>query len=180
MNSRSTRRGTLWPSTDGGKPIYIPPHIKVTYSPWLMHRRTDLWGPTGEHRHNRDPSLDALTFPTAHEFDPDRFLDDRVKQYLTPNPFIFLPFNAGPRICLGQQFAYNEASAVIARIAQVFEKIRFDMDSNPEAKPPVEWATGMGRKVKEKVWVRSHLTVHANGGVWVRMEEADPDRGSER
>ena len=50
-----------------------------------MHRRTDLWGP------------DAL------EFDPDRFLDDRLHKYLTPNPFIFLPFNAGPRICLGQQ-----------------------------------------------------------------------------
>ena len=36
-------------------------------------------------------------------FDPDRFLDERVKKYLTPNPFIFCPFNAGPRICLGQQ-----------------------------------------------------------------------------
>ena len=39
----------------------------------------------------------------ALKFDPDRFLDDRVRTYLTPNPFIFLPFNAGPRICLGQQ-----------------------------------------------------------------------------
>ena len=37
------------------------------------------------------------------EFDPDRFLDDRLKKYLGANPFIFLPFNAGPRICLGQQ-----------------------------------------------------------------------------
>lgn len=37
------------------------------------------------------------------EFDPDRFLDERLQKYLTPNPFIFLPFNAGPRICLGQQ-----------------------------------------------------------------------------
>ena len=50
-----------------------------------MQRRADLWGP------------DAL------EFDPDRFLDCRLRKYLTPNPFIFLPFNAGPRICLGQQ-----------------------------------------------------------------------------
>lgn len=37
------------------------------------------------------------------EFDPNRFIDDRLHKYLTPNPYIFLPFNAGPRICLGQQ-----------------------------------------------------------------------------
>jgi len=43
------------------------------------------------------------THRTALEFDPDRFLDERVQKYLVPNPFIFLPFNAGPRICLGQQ-----------------------------------------------------------------------------
>ena len=103
-----------------------------------------------------------------------------MKQYLVPNPFIFLPFNAGPRICLGQQFAYNEASTVIARIAQAFEKIRLDMDANPEAKPPADWASGTGRKGKEKVWVRSHVTLYANGGVWVKMEEANPGRKSER
>lgn len=40
------------------------------------------------------------------EFDPDRFLDDRLQKYLVPNPFIFLPFNAGPKICLGQQVRY--------------------------------------------------------------------------
>ena len=40
---------------------------------------------------------------TALMFDPERFLDERVQKYLIPNPFIFLPFNGGPRICLGQQ-----------------------------------------------------------------------------
>ena len=119
-------------------------------------------------------SSGMLTFPSANEFDPDRFLDDRIKQYLIPNPFIFLPFNAGPRICLGQQFAYNGASTVIARIAQAFEKIRLDMDSNPEAKPPADWASGIGRKAAEKVWVRGHLTLFANGGVWVKAEDASP------
>ena len=43
---------------------------------------------------------------TALEFDPDRFLDERKRKYLLPNPFIFLPFNAGPRICLGQQVRF--------------------------------------------------------------------------
>lgn len=110
----------------------------------------------------------------ANEFDPDRFLDDRVQKYIIPNPFIFLPFNAGPRICLGQNFAYNEASAVIARIVQAFKAIRLDMDSNPEAKPPTSWATGSGRKPIERIWVKAHMTAYAKGGVWVKMEEADP------
>jgi cytochrome P450 len=44
-----------------------------------------------------------MSSATAMEFDPERFIDERLQKYLTPNPFIFLPFNAGPRICLGQQ-----------------------------------------------------------------------------
>ena len=177
LNIRSPKKGVLWPSTDGGKPIYLPPKTIINYLPWLMHRREDLWGPTGECL-VADASqirLPDTSTPPANDFDPDRFLDDRVNKYLVPNPFIFLPFNAGPRICLGQQFAYNEASTVIARIAQAFKKIRFDMDSNPEAKPPVDWAAGTGRKATEKIWVRSHVTIYANGGVWVKMEEADPE-----
>jgi len=154
-NIRCSKQGALWPALDGGKPIYIPPNTQIHYFPWLMHRRVDLWG------------------PTALEFDPDRFLDNRVKQYLVPNPFIFLPFNAGPRICLGQQFAYHEASTFIARIAQSFKSIRLDMDSNPEAKPPMAWATANGRKAIERVWVKAHVTLYAKGGVWVKMEEAD-------
>ena len=39
----------------------------------------------------------------ADRFDPDRFLDERLDKYLTPNPAIFIPFNAGPRICLGKE-----------------------------------------------------------------------------
>ena len=50
------------------------------------------------------------------------------------------------------------------------EKIRFDMDSNPKAKPPAEWAAGTGRKAMEKIWVRSHITAYTNHGVWMRME----------
>jgi len=71
-----------------------------------MHRRTDLWGPDGAHLVfvlHTSRVIVHLVPVLALEFDPDRFLDDRLQKYLTPNPFIFLPFNAGPRICLGQQ-----------------------------------------------------------------------------
>ena len=75
-----------------------------------MHRRLDLWGPDGQFRIlNKQAFLFlkkndcVLYIYIALEFDPDRFLDERLQKYLIPNPFIFLPFNAGPRICLGQQ-----------------------------------------------------------------------------
>ena len=50
--------------------------------------------------------MSSLRTILAEVFDPDRFLDERLHKYLTPNPFIFLPFNAGPRICLGQQVRF--------------------------------------------------------------------------
>ena len=42
----------------------------------VMHRNKDYWG------------------PDAEVFDPERFLDERVK-LITKNPFMFLPFNGG-------------------------------------------------------------------------------------
>ena len=104
----------------------------------------------------------ADAFAAAEEFDPDRFIDARLHKYLTPNPFIFLPFNAGPRICLGQQFAYNEMSFLIIRLLQNFDTIHFDTDSQPpDSLPPASWAGCPGRKGKDKLWVKSHLTVYA-------------------
>ncbi len=60
-----------------------------------MNRRTDLWGPDGKIITLPLPTL--IPHPPALEFDPDRFLDSRLNKYLTPNPYIFVPFNAGPR-----------------------------------------------------------------------------------
>lgn len=116
----------------------------------------------------------------ALDFDPDRFLDERVKTYLTHNPFIFVPFNAGPRICLGQQvsvelpstslstltelskFAYNEMSYVLIRLLQNFSTISLDSDAQPlESQPPASWANAKGRKGIEKFRPKSHLTMYS-------------------
>ncbi|RDB18325.1 hypothetical protein Hypma_000510 [Hypsizygus marmoreus] len=157
FNTREAINETTWPSPDPTKkPIYIPAGTKVPYSVFLMHRRKDLWG------------------PDAEEFDPDRFLDERLKKYLMKNAFIFLPFNAGPRICLGQQFAYNEMSFMVIRFLQQFSSISLDEDAvPPESRPPAEWAQAAGRKSIERVWPKIHLTMYASGGLWVRMKEAD-------
>ena len=109
-----------------------------------MHRRTDYWG------------------PDAEEFDPDRFLDARVHTYLTPNPFIFLPFNAGPRICLGQQFAYNEMSFFLIRLLQHFDSVTLDEDAlAPDCRVPKDWAGAPGRKGVERFWPKAHLTLYS-------------------
>ncbi|CAE6496722.1 unnamed protein product [Rhizoctonia solani] len=155
MNERTAVRSTVLHS--GGKKYYVPAGATMPYSVLHMHRRKDLWG------------------PDAEEFDPERWLDDRLKTYVTPNPFIFLPFNAGPRICLGQQFAYNEASCFLSRLLQRVESFELVPEAHPEGTlPPPEWKNGEGRKVYEKVWPKSHLTIYCNGGLWVRMKEASP------
>ncbi|TDL14680.1 cytochrome P450 [Rickenella mellea] len=158
FNMRSSVTATTWDNPkDPSKPFYIPAGTKCPYSVFLMHRRTDLWGP------------DAL------EFDPERFLDERVHKYLTPNPFIFLPFNAGPRICLGQQFAYNESAFMAVKLVQHFDRFELAGDAQPEeSKPPKEWKMAGGRKAREQFFPKSHLTMYSNGGLWVRMREAAP------
>ena len=81
--------------------------------------------------------------------------------YLLPNPFIFLSFNAGPRICLGQQFAYNEISFFMIRLLQTFPNITPDTPAqHPELRVPKAWANCPGRKGKEKIWPKSHITLY--------------------
>jgi hypothetical protein len=130
-----------------------------------MHRRKDLWGPDGTSSCLPQPTrFFSLTFLTAEEFDPLRFIDHRQKTYLAKNPFIFLPFNAGPRICLGQQFAYNEMSFMLVRLLQSFDHIELDESSRPEeGRPRAEWrAEGQeGRKRIERVYPKNHLTMYA-------------------
>ncbi|KAF9491473.1 cytochrome P450 [Pleurotus eryngii] len=187
VNVRTSIEPTVWPSPDPNeKPIYIPAKTKVRYSVMLMQRRKDLWGPDGmqhsyshveislrrSHSFALHPGfyLDAM----SEEFDPDRFLDDRLKKYLISNSFAFLPFNAGPRICLGQQFAYNEMSFMIIRLLQAFDSFTLDEDAQPpETKPLPEWKNEVGtRKGMEKFFPKLGLTLYAHGGLWIKAKEA--------
>ncbi|KAG8715315.1 hypothetical protein FRC09_016709 [Ceratobasidium sp. 395] len=153
FNERTAVRSTVFKA--GGQNVYVPKGAQVPISILHMHRRKDLWG------------------PDADEFDPERWLDERMKKYVTPNPFIFLPFSAGPRICLGQQFAYNESSYFLVRLLQRVDQITLAPEAQPpESLPPPHWKNGSGRKAIERLWMRSHLTTYSVGGLWVRMREA--------
>lgn len=59
---------------------YVAPGTHILYITLLIQRRKDLWG------------------DDADDFKPERWLDnDRVTQ-IAQNPFMFVPFHAGPRI----------------------------------------------------------------------------------
>ncbi|KAJ6478100.1 cytochrome P450 [Mycena vitilis] len=162
FNTRESIQATTWPSPDPKeKPIFIPAGTKTPYSALMMQRRRDVWG------------------PDAEEFSPDRFLDERVK-YLVENPFKFLPFNAGPRICLGQQFAYNEMSFLLIRLLQSFSSFSLDENASaPDARPPASWASAPGRKGVEKFRPRAHLTMYTMDGMWIKAREASSSTEAE-
>ncbi|THU77359.1 cytochrome P450 [Dendrothele bispora CBS 962.96] len=160
FNVREAITEETLPSPDPNlPPVYIPAGTRwvIAYSVFMMHRRKDLWG------------------PDAEVFDPDRFLDERFKKYLAPKPFIFLPFNAGPRICLGQQFAYNEMSLMIIRLVQNFSSFSFDPEAcPPDCRAPPEWAAlkDGSRKSVDGIRPKMALTMNILGGMWVRAVES--------
>lgn len=97
-NARFAIADTVLPvggGPDGQSPVFVPKDAIVTYSVWSMHRREDFYG------------------PDANEFRPERWAD------LRPG-WEYLPFNGGPRICVGQQYALTEAGYVTVRLAQQF------------------------------------------------------------
>ena len=74
----------------------IPAGAEVLIMPWLIHRKPQLW---------EDPE----------RFDPERFAPERAAE--RPR-FAYIPFGAGPRICIGAAFAMTEAIFILATIAQ--------------------------------------------------------------
>jgi cytochrome P450 len=68
----------------------------VLACPYVLHRRADY-------------------FANPEEFDPDRFLPER--EAAIPR-FAYLPFGAGPRACIGRQFAFMEACLILAVLAR--------------------------------------------------------------
>ncbi|KAF2087022.1 putative P450 monooxygenase [Saccharata proteae CBS 121410] len=104
INTRQARVDTVIPvggGDDGSSPIFVPAGTRVGYNVYAMHRRPDFFGP------------DAETFV------PERWDE------LRPG-WEFLPFNGGPRICLGQQLALTEASYVTVRLLQEFDGVEAD------------------------------------------------------
>ncbi|KAG9007742.1 hypothetical protein FRB94_013977 [Tulasnella sp. JGI-2019a] len=154
LNLRSSKGPTIIPTRQG--PLYIPRQgWQITWSVAAIHKRKDLWG------------------DDADDFVPERWMGERAKD-IAADPFQFIPFNAGPRICLGQQFAYNEASFVLVRLLQVIDNFTVaQAEAAPAGSlPPDEWKLRQGRQAIEKIHPQSAMTLYSKGGLWLRMHLA--------
>jgi len=88
---------------------------RMVVSPWLVHRNKKLW-------------------TDADLFDPARFLPGAREKI---DRFAFLPFGAGPRICIGMGFAMQESVILLAHILRSFQ-----LDPLPDHRPqPIQRVT---------------------------------------
>jgi cytochrome P450 len=72
---------------------------------------------------------DARWFPDPDRFEPQRFLEEP-----TWPRFAYLPFGAGPRVCIGQSFGLMEACLVVATVLQQWIPISVAGDVAPDPK----------------------------------------------
>jgi cytochrome P450 len=104
----------------------IAPRTSVLISTWILHRHRLLW-------------------ERPDEFDPTRFLPGQRENI---RRFAYLPFGAGPRICIGMGFAMQEAMILLATITRRYR---------------VELAPG------EEVHPLARITLRPKGGLKMRL-----------
>lgn len=71
---------------------------------------------------------DARWFPEPQAFRPERFVAGAVP----PPRGAWMPFGAGPRVCIGQHFAMLEMTLVAAQLLQRYELATVPGDAPPE------------------------------------------------
>jgi enediyne biosynthesis protein E7 len=90
-----TRRAVAADSVGGYR---VPAGADVMVSPYTLHRHPSFW-------------------PDPERFDPERF--DRAHTG-TVHRYAYIPFGAGPRVCVGSNLGMLEATLVAAMVARRF------------------------------------------------------------
>jgi cytochrome P450 len=111
----------------------IPANAIIIVSPYITHR-------------------DPRWYDEPQRFDPDRWLPERVAQ--RPK-FSYYPFGGGPRICIGEPFAWMEGVLLLATISRHW---RLRLLSRDPVQP------------------QALITLRPKGGIPMRAESRTPAR----
>ena len=108
----------------------IEPGTVVSISPWVLHRHRAHW-------------------QRPEHFDPQRFLPGATP----PDRMVYMPFGAGPRICVGAQFALTEGVLVLASL---LARYRLSLIGKPVVRPRGLITTQPDRKLPFMLSSRLH------------------------
>ena len=107
--------------------VAIKPRAMVVIAPYVLHRHRQLW---------ERPNV----------FDPLRFLGSAKESI---SRFAYMPFGYGPRMCIGQVFALQEATLLVSAVMR-----EFVLEMSPA----------------HKVWPVLKITVRPQSGLPMRLE----------
>jgi cytochrome P450 len=78
--------------------VSLPAGVNIVIDIFNLHRDESIWG------------------PDANEFNPDRF-DDKMQNR---HPYSYIPFSAGPKICIGQKYAWFSMKVQMVHLLKHF------------------------------------------------------------
>ena len=110
----------------------VPKGSSVLVVPWLLHRHPRIWD-------------------RADTFNPERFSPERARGR---HPFAYIPFGAGPRICLGANFAMLETTLFLAGLAQHYRlRLALGQRVEPMASVTLRPRHGMAMNIERRTSV---------------------------
>ncbi|KAK7998780.1 n-alkane-inducible cytochrome P450 [Apiospora marii] len=107
MNIRFANKPTVLPrggGPDGKSPTLLAKGAGIVYSVYHLHRREEIYG------------------SDSRVYRPQRWESGDLIKKARPGAG-YVDFNAGPRLCLGKDFALMEASYAIIRILQAYPQL---------------------------------------------------------
>ena len=145
FNIRVALKDTTLPQgggPDGNDPVGVLKDTPIGYSTHYMQLTPEIYPPVTE------------SFPPPEQFAPRRW------ESWNPKHWTYIPFNGGPRICVGQNFALMEMAYTVVRILQTFSRVESRIAGGPGR---VKGLSGLGAKL---------TPISPN---WERSNGRDPD-----